>query len=246
MSSFKLLYPHIPFFDGFRTLIDPADVNTIQGSPRERGSRTGSTSITYDYNYGSAPFINATQAPTYLAIKGIKHFFDQSNNLEWFVNLRTASGNDTGAFNSTSLIDGDTLYTDVNITPSGTWSYYDVTFNDVESNVTDWRISKIFFGVPFDFGREPTINSKFNIVRGGHNIRPIYTGTIVLEAIAAQKAIDFYKYIAPHIDYMTFFLRDTDSCLFGKEMLYCNLSNLTITWLNDREADITFDYMELV
>lgn len=250
MSDFKLLFPHIPYFGGFISATD--EVSTVAGPARdfyETSSAVTSKTFSYDV-YGSPfagigpPLLDQYYNPEYLCLLGINDILDKDGgSVSWQIaDTASPANTDSGTITSASLIDTNKYFTAVDLGATSTISRLDLEFSWTNSLV--FKISKIFLGKEFDFGRNPIINSDFNISRDD-KIKPLTTGRLEFEGISKTVAQNFYQYIAPHLNSMTFFLYDVNTCLLQTQLLYCTITDYRINIINDRECDITLNYEEL-
>lgn len=243
MSDFKLLYPHIPFFDGFDSTSDN-ELRLIAGGARNYyQSSTGETGHTFEFGAGTSPLLDGNGEPDYLCLLGINDLMDHdsSSSFGWTVEA-DPDGLNSGSFTESDLTNGNILYRPLSMTASATVTGYSVTLGWTDT--LELRLSKLFLGKAFDFGRNPDRSSSFQVDTSG--IRPAYVGTLNFVAIQKEEAENFERYIVPNTDYMTFFFRDEDNCVFDKDMLYTSIQQPLVTWRNDHEADITFQFRELV
>lgn len=241
MSNISLLFPHIPFFDGFVTTSDDSMFNLIAGSPRVYYSELIiGANKSFTFSGGNSPLLNTYGVPDYLLLLGINDIIEKDGDVDWTVTT-TPPDSDTGTITSGDLVQGNIFYTDIQISVGSAITQYVV--NLAWPLAVEFKLGKLFLGKAFDFGREPIFRQS-KTKHTTERIRVTTSGSIAFEGITHSKANDFMHYIMPYLDSMTFFIRDAAQCYLEKEFTYCRVYGAVIE-RRKADADISFDFEEL-
>lgn len=263
MSDLKILFPHIPFF-GIRNLLVDGEVDSSESSLFMSGGvrsyRIASTPPSYVSGHGEVETLVFKIESLYRHSKGIPLatnntpryllIIGSSVGDSWELTGTTGSGTQVASGSVATLYNGNVMYADIDLPNDEPYTEFKLEITrDVDTIPVNGGYpapaSKVFLGVPFDFGINPIYASRNELVTQDV-IAASASGVLTFRAVETAVAKSFVKYILPYFSKMTFVLDDADNCIFSKRFTYCLLSNSSVVYNNNLNTDISFQFLELL